>query len=63
METDPDRSSWHYRPGVSDRLHCKSAAWLGCLGLQWYAGQLPGADLPTILCAVAAGGMSRNYFG
>ena len=33
METDSDRSSRNHALGVCDWLHCKSGAWLECLGL------------------------------
>ena len=44
-------------------FHRKFVARLGCLGLQRDAGQLFGADLSAVLCAVAASGTGRDCPG
>lgn len=58
-----DRRGWDYSARVLYRLHRQSLARLGSLGLQRASGQPLGADLPAVLCAVAAGGTGWNRSG
>jgi len=63
MTADPHRCGRNHDIRVLDRLHRQSVARLGSLELQWASGQPLGADLPAVLCAVAAGGIGRDHSG
>lgn len=49
--------------GVPDRVYRQPVAGLERMGLQRPAGQRPGADMPTVLSALAAGIPGRDYAG